>query len=223
MVTWLVIGLCVIVYLWERSLGREIGGSDLRPGIHACVADRPARSARRLHQCSAGGHHLYLNVHARQHSPYRRQHALSVDFREQCRRRDGARAFRGILSCMRRGGGADAGYYRSCVTHTHGRRLGRNFRRACGLRSPVSACAGHGHRSPSASIFYPFALSAFWVVSFWFVPAAAECILQRSPSTGRRLVGSRRWVCRGPRVDARLFKSRAFPLFGRPRPGPWSR
>jgi membrane associated rhomboid family serine protease len=75
---------------------------------------------------------------------------------------------------------------------------------------------------PLGIIFYPFALSAFWVVSFWFVMQLASAALSNPHQPGvawwAHVGGFGAGLLLTP-----LFKSERFPLFGRPKRGPWSR
>ena len=75
---------------------------------------------------------------------------------------------------------------------------------------------------PLGIIFYPFALSAFWVVSFWFVLQLVSASFSDPHQPGVAW-----WAHVGGFVAGLLLtpvlKSRAFPMFGRPRRGPWSR
>jgi membrane associated rhomboid family serine protease len=75
---------------------------------------------------------------------------------------------------------------------------------------------------PLGIIFYPIAISAFWVVSFWFllqlVSAAFSDPNQPGVAWWAHVGGFGAGLVLTP-----LLKSRAFPLFARPRRGPWSR
>jgi membrane associated rhomboid family serine protease len=75
---------------------------------------------------------------------------------------------------------------------------------------------------PLGIIFYPFALSAVWVVGFWFVLQLVSAVLSHPQQPGVA------WWAHvggfgGGLLLTPLLKSAAFPLFGRPRPGPWGR
>jgi membrane associated rhomboid family serine protease len=75
---------------------------------------------------------------------------------------------------------------------------------------------------PLGIIFYPLALSAFWVVSFWFVMQLASAAFSHPQEPGVAW-----WAHVGGfgagLVLTPLLKSRRFPLFGGPRRGPWAR
>jgi membrane associated rhomboid family serine protease len=75
---------------------------------------------------------------------------------------------------------------------------------------------------PLGIIFYPFKLSAFWVVSFWFVLQLLSAWLSHPNEPGvawwAHVGGFGAGLFLTP-----LFKSSGFPLFGRPRRGPWGR
>ncbi|HEY6578561.1 MAG TPA: rhomboid family intramembrane serine protease [Rhizomicrobium sp.] len=71
---------------------------------------------------------------------------------------------------------------------------------------------------PLGIIFYPFALSAFWVVGFWFVMQLVSVALSDPHQPGvawwAHVGGFGAGLLLTP-----LFKSASFPLFGRPRRG----
>lgn len=75
---------------------------------------------------------------------------------------------------------------------------------------------------PLGIIFYPFTLSAFWVVSFWFILQLLSAGLSHPNEPGvawwAHVGGFGAGLLLTP-----LFKSSGFPLFGRPRRGPWGR
>ena len=75
---------------------------------------------------------------------------------------------------------------------------------------------------PLGIIFYPFRLSAFWVVSFWFLLQLLSASLSNPQQPGVAW-----WAHVGGFATGLLLtpflKSRAFPIFGRPRRGPWTR
>jgi membrane associated rhomboid family serine protease len=75
---------------------------------------------------------------------------------------------------------------------------------------------------PLGIIFYPLAVSAFWVVSFWFVLQLLSAAM-----TDPGQPGVAWWAHVGGfgagLVLTPILKSRGFPLFGAPRRGPWSR
>ena len=69
--------------------GPQHGAGDRGPGLLAGLAHRRGPGADGLSGCPGLGHHLHLHVPAWRLPAYRRQHALSLDLREQCRGRDG--------------------------------------------------------------------------------------------------------------------------------------
>jgi membrane associated rhomboid family serine protease len=75
---------------------------------------------------------------------------------------------------------------------------------------------------PLGIIFYPFALSAFWVVCFWFVMQLLSAALSNPHAPGvawwAHVGGFGAGLLLTP-----LFKSPHFLLFGRVRRGPWAR
>jgi membrane associated rhomboid family serine protease len=75
---------------------------------------------------------------------------------------------------------------------------------------------------PLGIIFYPFALSAVWVVSFWFVLQLVSGALSDPQQPGvawwAHVGGFGAGLLLTP-----LFKSAVFPLFGRPGREPWAR
>ena len=75
---------------------------------------------------------------------------------------------------------------------------------------------------PLGIIFYPFALSAFWVVSFWFVMQIASAAFSNPHEPGIAWWAHVGGFAAGLLLTP-LFKSRRFPLFGLPRRGPWTR
>jgi membrane associated rhomboid family serine protease len=75
---------------------------------------------------------------------------------------------------------------------------------------------------PLGIIFFPFAVSAFWVVSFWIILQLISAALSNPHAPGVAW-----WAHVGGFTAGLLltpfFKSSRFPLFGRPQPGPWAR
>jgi membrane associated rhomboid family serine protease len=75
---------------------------------------------------------------------------------------------------------------------------------------------------PLGIIFYPFALSAFWVVSFWFVMQLLSAAFSNPQQPGVAW-----WAHVGGFAAGLLLtpflKSARFPLFGRYHRGPWAR
>ena len=220
-VTWLVIALCVIVYLWERSLGREMAAAvfvlGFMPaslfGLHAAptgfVNVSPVAtifSSMFLHGSilHLAGNMLYLwifgnNVEdAMGHLRFAAFYlicgvaaALMLAFIDPAARIPMIGASGAISGVL-------AGYVLLFP------------------RARVTVVV------PLGIIFYPFALSAFWVVSFWFVLQLASASLSDPHQPGVAW-----WAHVGGfgagLVLTPLFKLPGFPLFGRPHRGPWNR
>jgi membrane associated rhomboid family serine protease len=220
-VTWFVIALCVIVYLWERSLGREMSAAvfvlGFMPaslfGLHAAPAGfvnvSPVAtifSSMFLHGSilHLAGNMLYLwifgnNVEdAMGHFRFAAFYlicgvaaALALAFIDPAARIPMIGASGAISGVL-------AGYVLLFP------------------RARVTVVV------PLGIIFYPFALSAFWVVSFWFVLQLASASLSDPHQPGVAW-----WAHVGGfgagLVLTPLFKLPGFPLFGRPHRGPWNR
>jgi membrane associated rhomboid family serine protease len=220
-VTWLVIALCVIVYLWERSLGREMSAAVFVLGF------MPA-SLFGLHAAPTG----FVNV-----SP------VATIFSSMFLHGSILHLAGNMLYLWIFGNNVEdaMGHFRFAV-----------FYLICGVaaalmlafidpaaRIPMigasgaisGVLAGYVLLFPRARvtvvvplgiIFYPFALSAFWVVSFWFVLQLASAWLSDPHQPGVAW-----WAHVGGfgagLVLTPLFKLPGFPLFGRPRRGPWNR
>jgi membrane associated rhomboid family serine protease len=75
---------------------------------------------------------------------------------------------------------------------------------------------------PLGIIFYPFALSAFWVVSFWFVMQLVSAALSNAHQPGVAWWAHVGGFAAGALLTA-LFRSGGFALFGRAGRGPGSR
>jgi membrane associated rhomboid family serine protease len=75
---------------------------------------------------------------------------------------------------------------------------------------------------PLGIIFYPLALSAFWVVSFWFVMQLVAAAFSNPEQPGVAWWAHVGGFAAGLLLTP-LFKSQRFPLFGRPQRGPWTR
>jgi membrane associated rhomboid family serine protease len=75
---------------------------------------------------------------------------------------------------------------------------------------------------PLGIIFYPLALSAFWVVSFWFVMQLVSAAFSNPEQPGVAWWAHVGGFAAGLLLTP-LFKSQRFPLFGRPQRGPWTR
>ena len=128
-----------------------------------------------------------------------------------------------VLSRLwRRGGGTRPRPDRSGLAHTHDRCLRRHFRRTCRLCAALSPVRGVTVIVPLGIIFYPFALSAIWVVGFWFLMQLLSAAFSNPHEPGVAW-----WAHVGGFATGLLltpfFKSSRFPLLGRPQPGPWAR
>lgn len=219
--TWLIIALCVIVYLWERSLGRDMAAAvfvlGFVPaslfGLHSpptgFVSISPVAtifSSMFMHGgiLHLAGNMLYLwifgnNVEdAMGHLRFAAfflicgvAAALTLAFVDPASRIPMVGASGAISGVL-------AGY-------------ALLFPRA---RVTVVV--------PLGIIFYPFALSAFWVVGFWFVLQLASASLSDPHQPGvawwAHVGGFGAGLALTP-----LFKLQGFPLFGRPHRGPWNR
>jgi len=75
---------------------------------------------------------------------------------------------------------------------------------------------------PLGIIFYPLALSAFWVVGFWFVMQLLSAVFSNPHEPGIAWWAHVGGFAAGLMLTP-FFKSRRFPLFGRPGRGPWTR
>ena len=220
-VTWLAIGVCVIVYLWERSLGREMEAAIFVLGFvpasltatHAAPAGfvgLPAAATIFTSMFMHGGilhlagNMLYLWIFGNNVEDAM-GHARFALF---------------YLAC----GGAAALTLAFIDPASRIPMVG-----ASGAISGV--LAGYVLLFPRARvtvivplgiIFYPFALSAFWVVSFWFVLQLISASFSNPQQPGVAWWAHVGGFAAGLLLTP-LLRSRAFPLFGRPRRGPWSR
>jgi membrane associated rhomboid family serine protease len=221
--TWLVIGLCVIVYLWERSLGREMNAAIFVLGFvpaslmmpHAApngfVSVPPLVTIFTSMFMHGGllhlaGNMLYLWIFGNNVEDAM-GHARFVLFYLAC----GAVAAMTLAFIdpasripMVGASGAISGVLAAYVLL---------FPRA---RVTVIV--------PLGIIFYPFTLSAFWVVSFWFVLQLISASFSNPQQPGVAWWAHVGGFAAGLLLTP-LFKSRAFSILGRPRPrpGPWSR
>jgi len=220
-VTWLVIGVCVIVYLWEWSLGREMNAAIFVFGFvpaslmmpHAApngFAGLPPLATILTSMFMHGGflhlagNMLYLWIFGNNVEDAM-GHARFALFYLAC----GAAAAMTLALIdpasrlpMVGASGAISGVLAAYVLL---------FPRA---RVTVIV--------PLGIIFYPFRLSAFWVVSFWFVLQLLSASFSNPQQPGVAW-----WAHVGGFATGLLLtpflKSRGFPIFGRPRRGPWSR
>ena len=221
--TWLIIGLCIAAYLWERSLGRDMNAAifvlGFIPaalfGVHAALQGFVGLSpfatiftSMFMHGSilHIAGNMLYLwifgnNVedamgHVRFIIFYLISGvaaALTLAFIDPASRIP-----------MVGASGAISGVLAAYVLL---------FPRA---RVTVIV--------PLGIIFYPLALSAFWVVSFWFILQLVSAWLSPPNAPGVAWWAHVGGFAAGL-ILTPLFKSSDFPLFGRQRsrPGPWNR
>ena len=221
LVTCLIIALCVAVYLWERSLGREMNAAIAVLGFVPAViskAHAPPAGFVALSPLATiftsmfmhggilhiAGNMLYLWIFGNNVEDAMGHLRFAV-FYLAC---GGAAALTlawidpGSRIPMIGASGAISGVLAAYVLL---------FPRA---RVTVIV--------PLGIIFYPLALSAFWVVSFWFVLQLVSAALSHPQQPGvawwAHVGGFGAGLLLTP-----LFKSAAFPLFGRRRRGPWAR
>lgn len=220
-VTWLIIGLCVLVYLWERSLGRDIDAAifvlGFVPasllGLHATPAGfvglSPVTTIFTSMFVHGGfvhlaGNMLYLWIFGN-NVEGAMGHVRYVIF---------------YLVC-----GVAAALTLALTDPSSGIPM-------VGASGAISGVlAGYMLLFPRARvtvivplgiIFYPFALSAFWVVGFWFVMQLASAFFSNPHQPGVAWWAHVGGFATGLLLTP-LFKSSNFQLFGRVRRGPWSR
>ena len=220
-VTWLIIVLCIATYVWERSLGQNLSAAiavlgfvpvSLRHSITASSGffSYPPRvtifSSMFLHGglLHLGGNMLYLWIFGNNVEDAM-GHGRFVVFYLVC----------GVVAAlalalidpasripMIGASGAISGVLAGYVLL---------FPRA---RVTVIV--------PLGIIFYPFALSAIWVVGFWFLMQLLSAAFSNPHEPGVAW-----WAHVGGFATGLLltpfFKSSRFPLLGRPQPGPWAR
>lgn len=220
-VTWLIIALCVIAYLWERSLGHEmdaaimvlgfvpaalLGAHSAPPGYVGVPPLATIFTSMFMHGgiLHLAGNMLYLWIFGNNVEDAM-GHVRFIVFYLVC----GVAAALTLAYIdpasripMVGASGAISGVLAGYVLL---------FPRA---RVTVIV--------PLGIIFYPFALSAFWVVSFWFVMQLLSASLSNPHQPGVA------WWAHVGGFGAGLvltpfFKSSGFPLFGRVRRGPWNR
>ena len=219
--TWLVIGLCVIVYLWERSLGREMNAAIFVLGFvpaslmmpHAApngfVSFPPLATIFTSMFMHGGvlhlaGNMLYLWIFGNNVEDAMGHARFALFYLASGAAAAMTLAFIDPASRIPMVGasGAISGVLAAYVLL---------FPRA---RVTVIV--------PLGIIFYPFTLSAFWVVSFWFVLQLISASFSDPQQPGVAWWAHVGGFAAGLLLTP-LFKSRAFPIFGRPRPGPWGR
>ena len=214
--TWLIIALCIAAYVWERSLGRDmdaaiaalgfVPASLTQSGYVSFPASVTIFSSMFLHGglLHLAGNMLYLWIFGNNVEDAM-GHLRFIAFYLVC----GVAAALTLVLIdpgspvpMIGASGAISGVLAGYVLL---------FPRA---RVTVIV--------PLGIIFYPLALSAFWVVSFWFVMQ-----LLSAAFSNPREPGVAWWAHVGGFATGLLLtpllKSQGFPLFGRPRRGPWSR
>ncbi len=220
-VTWLIIALCIAVYVWERSLGRDMDAAIAVLGFvpGALGQSTPAASgypslppgatifsSMFLHGglLHLGGNMLYLWIFGNNVEDAM-GHLRFIVFYLVCG--VGAALALALINPESRvpmigASGAISGVLAGYVLL---------FPRA---RVTVIV--------PLGIIFYPIALSAFWVAGFWFVMQLVSAALSNP-----RQPGIAWWAHVGGFATGLLltpvFKSGRFPLFGRLRRGPWTR
>jgi membrane associated rhomboid family serine protease len=220
-VTWAIIALCVAAYVWERSLGHDLDAAiavlgfvpaslrnavAARPGFASLPPGVTIFSSMFLHGglLHLGGNMLYLWIFGNNVEDAM-GHGRFIVFYLIC----GVAAALALALIdpgsrvpMIGASGAISGVLAAYVLL---------FPRA---RVTVIV--------PLGIIFYPFALSAFWVVSFWFGMQLLSAALSNPNEPGvawwAHVGGFGAGLLLTP-----LFKSRDFPLFGRTRRGPWAR
>jgi membrane associated rhomboid family serine protease len=221
LVTWLIIALCILIYVWERSLGHNMDAAiaalgfvpaSLRHGIagmpgHASVPPGiTIFSSMFLHGglLHIAGNMLYLWIFGNNVEDAM-GHGRFIVFYFVC--------------------GVAAALTLALIDPTSRVPM-------IGASGAISGVlAGYVLLFPRARvtvivplgiIFYPFALSAFWVVSFWFVMQLASAAFSNPHEPGvawwAHVGGFASGVLLTP-----IFKSPRFPLFGRVRRGPWTR
>jgi membrane associated rhomboid family serine protease len=200
-VTWAIIALCVMVYLWERQLGHEMDAPSLVLGFKPDTLVRPhAPSSTDIAVPAIGtifismflhgsvlhiaGNMLYLWIFGNNVEDAM-GHVRFLLFYLVC----GVAAALtlawmdpGSRAPMIGASGAISGVLAGYVLL---------FPRA---RVTVIV--------PLGIIFFPLRISAFWVVGFWFRAAARQCGDHRPRPAGRRLVGACGRLRGGPRADA---------------------
>jgi membrane associated rhomboid family serine protease len=221
LVTWLIIALCAAVYLWERSLGREMDAAiavlgfvpafifrarAAPPGFVAISPLATIFTSMFMHGgiLHIAGNMLYLWIFGNNVEDAMGHMRFAV-FYLVC----------GVVAAL------------ALAWIDPGSRV--PMIGASGAISGVLAAyvllfprARVTVIVPLGIIFYPFALSAFWVVSFWFVLQLVSAALSDPHQPGvawwAHVGGFGAGLLLTP-----LLKSPAFPLFGRPRGGPWAR
>ena len=220
-VTWLIIALCVAAYIWERSLGHEAGAAIVLLGFVPASLFHPHAPPPGLISISPiatlftsmflhggilhiAGNMLYLWIFGNNVEDAM-GHARFALFYLAC----------GVAAAL------------MLAVVDPGSRVPM-----IGASGAISGVlAGYVLLFPRARvtvivplgiIFYPFALSAFWVVSFWFVMQLASAAFSNPHEPGvawwAHVGGFGAGLLLTP-----LFRTQRFPLFGRARRGPWSR
>lgn len=220
-VTWVVIGVCAIVYLWERSLGREMNAAILVLGFVPASLMMPHGTANGfaglppfatiftsmfMHAglLHLAGNMLYLWIFGNNVEDAM-GHARFALFYLVCG--TAAAMTLALIDPASRipmvgASGAISGVLAAYVLL---------FPR---VRVTVIV--------PLGIIFYPFRLSAFWVVSFWFVLQLISASFSDPHQPGVAWWAHVGGFAAGLLLTP-IFKSHAFPIFGRPRRGPWTR
>jgi membrane associated rhomboid family serine protease len=220
-VTWLIIALCVAVYVWERSLGPDMDATIAALGFVPASLRQAGTVSRGLVSfppvftifssmfvhgglLHVGGNMLYLWIFGNNVEDAM-GHVRFVVFYFVC--------------------GVAAALTLALIDPTSRVPM-------IGASGAISGVlAGYVLLFPRARvtvivplgiIFYPFALSAFWVVSFWFVMQLLSAALSNPHAPGVAWWAHVGGFSAGLLLTP-LFKSPRFPLFGRGRRGPWAR
>lgn len=220
-VTWLIIALCVAAYLWERSLGHEMEAAITvfgfvpahffhahapPPGLISVSPWATIFTSMFLHGgiLHIAGNMLYLWIFGNNVEDAMGHTRFAVFYLASGLVAALALAFvdPGSRVPMIGASGAISGVLAGYVLL---------FPRA---RVTIIV--------PLGIIFYPFAISAFWVVSFWFVMQLASAAFSNPHQPGTAWWAHVGGFGAGLLLTP-LFKSERFPLFGRAPRGPWSR
>jgi membrane associated rhomboid family serine protease len=217
--TWLIIVLCVLAYLWERSLGQDMNAAIAALGfVPASLGYRaPAGavpfppeitifSSMFLHGglLHLGGNMLYLWIFGNNVEDAM-GHLRYVVFYFLC----------GVVAALA---------LALIDPSSHVPMIG-----ASGAISGILAAyvllfprARVTVIVPLGIIFYPFALRAFWVVGFWFVMQLGSAAFSNPHQPGVAWWAHVGGFAAGLLL-APFLKSERFPLFGRTLRGPWAR
>ena len=169
--------------LFMAAIAWPSGGADRLLPVRIRAGERercgPVAAGPRRH--SRMGNHDHGHVPSRRMDAYRRQHALPVDFRRQCRGFDGPGAVRDLLPSMRRRGGLRAVHYRSRLDDADGWRFGRHRGHSRRLSDPAPACRGADIPADHylCAVHQPAGLACAWRLD-------RRPVCRRSQRAGRR-------------------------------------